>query len=378
MPIESAIKSQEELRTRVLSSGLCTGCGACANLCPYNAIYKDKIIFVDSCDQDKGRCQAYCPRAFTNLEELKRAFYDHKDLTLELGAFKGFYITRSTNKSLRASSQHGGTTTALLTLALQEGLINGAILAGEKEELLPHGVMAENPLQIREHAGSKFVVSSTVAAFNDFSKSGYKKIGVVATPCQTLAFAKMRFKPLGKEYTDIDRLGVVIGLFCGWALSWRELKETLNSKTKGNQIKGIDIPPSKYRCMEIDTGNAILKIPLDKMLTSVRESCRYCSDFTAEFSDISVGSARLPEGWDVAKKWNQVIVRTDLGQELIELAKSRGVLEFQDVPEENLEKLKRASMNKKKLAVENLIRKSGSREDLLYLDANDPVFSNLR
>jgi coenzyme F420 hydrogenase subunit beta len=73
---------------------------------------------------------------------------------------------------------------------------------------------------------------------------------------------------------------------------------------------------------------------------------------TAEFSDLSVGSARLPEGWQEARSWNQVIVRTERGMDLLETARSRGVLEFRDVPEGNLERLKAASMGKKQAAAE--------------------------
>jgi coenzyme F420 hydrogenase subunit beta len=66
-----------------------------------------------------------------------------------------------------------------------------------------------------------------------------------------------------------------------------------------------------------------------------------------------------------------------MGQELIERARTKGLLEFRDVPEGNLEKLKKASMNKKRMAVKNLMGKSGSSDNLLYLNHNDPVFSTL-
>jgi coenzyme F420 hydrogenase subunit beta len=71
---------------------------------------------------------------------------------------------------------------------------------------------------------------------------------------------------------------------------------------------------------------------------------------TAEFSDLSVGSARLPEGWETARFWNQVIVRTKRGSDLLDLARRKGVLEFREVPAGNLEKLKAASLNKKRTA----------------------------
>jgi coenzyme F420 hydrogenase subunit beta len=129
--------------------------------------------------------------------------------------------------------------------------------------------------------------------------------------------------------------------------------------------------------MEVHTGGGIIEISLDEVMPAVRKACQYCFDMTAEFSDISVGSARCPEGWEVARGWNQVIVRTRTGHELLELARSRRVLEFRDMPGENLARLKKASMNKKRAAVKSLADKSGNPKDLLYLDWNDPVLRTL-
>jgi coenzyme F420 hydrogenase subunit beta len=98
---------------------------------------------------------------------------------------------------------------------------------------------------------------------------------------------------------------------------------------------------------------------------------------TAEYADISVGSARLAEGWEVARGWNQVIVRSDAGRRLMELAVERGVLEFLEVPEGNWERLKKASVGKKRTAIRNLTAKSGSSSDLLYLDPHDPALAGL-
>src|SRR3990172_3582042 len=98
---------------------------------------------------------------------------------------------------------------------------------------------------------------------------------------------------------------------------------------------------------------------------------------TAEFSDISVGSARLPEGWEEARHWNQVIVRSPAGERLLAMAKAKGILEFREVPEGNLERLKQAALNKKRAALRNLAKRSGREDDLVYLDRRDPVFQGL-
>lgn len=377
MEEKKVVMGQKELREKVLSEELCTNCGACINLCPYFASYKDQTIIMDQCDREEGRCYAFCPRTFTDLEALRQLLFEPADLTPELGSLKGFYMTRAADEGVRRSAQHGGTVTTLMALAMQEGIIDTAVMAEDPGEFLPNGVMVRDPAELVGHAKSKFVVSPTIATFHEVAMGDAEKIGVVATPCQALALAKMRAKPILKKESNIDKLRLVVGLFCGWAFSWKKLKHLLEQKIKDEKIIGLDIPPSKYHSMEVHTGNGIVEISLDEVLPCVKEACNHCFDMTAEFSDISVGSARLPEGWEVARSWNQVIVRSEIGQDLVQLARTRGLLEFRDMPEGNLEKLKEASMNKKRFAVEKLADKSGKAEDLLYLDCHDPVLCSL-
>jgi coenzyme F420 hydrogenase subunit beta len=377
MEMDKSIKGPRELQKMVLDTGLCTNCGACVNLCPYAVSYKDQTILLDPCEREEGRCYAFCPRTPTDLEALRHRLFDPGDFTPELGSMKSFYLTRAADPEVRKSSQHGGTVTTLISLALEEGIIDTAVLAEEEGEFLPRGVAVQRGSDIRKRGKSRFVVSPNLAAFHRAAGSSAEKIGIVATPCQALALAKMRLKPFPAKDSHIDKLRLVIGLFCGWALSWRELKSLLEEKFGGLSIVGLDIPPSKHNSMEVHTPKGILEISIDEVLPFIRKACRYCWDMTGEFSDLSVGSGRCPEGWEVARGWNQVIVRTRAGQELLDLARSRGLLEFRDMPAGNLERLKNASLNKKRTGIRNLIQKSGSAQDLLYLDSRDPVLRRI-
>jgi coenzyme F420 hydrogenase subunit beta len=368
------IRGQKELIEQVHDQGLCTGCGACVNLCPYYATSKDKTVIKDICDREAGRCYAFCPRTPTDLEAIRARLFDQQDLTSEIGAVKGLYLTRSADKQIRSVAQHGGTVTTLMALALEAGIIDTALLAEGGGSSLPRGVAVTDPSEVSKLAKSKFIAAPMVEAFNEVCQGDAKKIGIVATPCQTLALAKMKMKPFPKNHSHIDKLRLTVGLFCGWVLSWQGLKELLAEKIRQQPVVSLDIPPSKYKSMQVRTETGLVDISLDEVEPHVREACKYCTDVTAEFSDISVGSARLPEGWEVAKGWNQVIVRTAVGRQLLQLAQDRGVLEFRDVPDGNIEKLKQASVKKKKTALDNLACKSGDREDLLYLDCRDPVF----
>ena len=363
---------QKELQEKVLETGLCTNCGACVNLCPYFSSYKDRAILIDPCDRQEGRCYSFCPRTPTDLEALRHQWFDPADITAEVGSLKGFYLTRATDENVRKASQHGGTVTTLVSLAVEECLIEAAILTGGRNDLLAEGTIAQTDAEVRRGGKSKFVASPTLGTFHQAAKGQIGKIGVVATPCQALALAKMRLSQFPAKDNSVDKLRLVIGLFCGWALSGRDLKEFLEKRFSGRSILGLDIPPSKHQSMEVHTPTGIIEVALKEVLPAVRTSCSYCFDLTCEFSDISVGSARLPEGWEVARGWNQVIVRTPTGQRLLEAALSKGLLECREVPKGNLERLKKASADKKKRAIKNLIDLSGSQRDLLYLDTGDP------
>ncbi len=370
-------RGQKELREEVLNTGLCTHCGACVNLCPYAVAHRDKVILLDSCDREEGRCYAFCPRTPTDLESLRRKLFDPRDLTPELGSLKGFYLVRSADPEIRAAAQHGGTVTTLVSLALEEGMIDAAVLADGGKDLLPEGIVLQNRSEIRKYGRSRFVASPNLAAFHQAARGAAQKIGVVATPCQALALAKMRLNSLPIQDSSSDKLQLVIGLFCGWAFSWRRLKPLLEAKFGLHSIIGLDIPPSQHHSMEVHTRKGIVEMNLEEVLSCVREACQYCFDMTAEFSDLSVGSARLPEGWEVARGWNQLIVRTATGQALLDRARNRGLLEFREMPPGNLERLKKASWNKKQTAVKNLIDRSGTPKDWIYLDVNDPVMGPL-
>jgi len=124
---------QDWIRSKVIAQDLSTGCGACVNLCPYQKIHKDNTVNLHLCDRVDGRCRNYCPRSPVDLDRLRKALFDPGDFVPELGPFKGLYMTRASDKAVRAVAQHGGTVSALIKLALVEGLINTALLAGDNE-----------------------------------------------------------------------------------------------------------------------------------------------------------------------------------------------------------------------------------------------------
>jgi coenzyme F420 hydrogenase subunit beta len=354
------VKGCRELQSEVLARDLCSLCGACVGMCPYLVAYRGRVVALDECDLRQGRCYVFCPRTSLDLDLLSHTVFGVAYAADALGTVQEIAIARARDEGTRCKAQFGGTVTALTSFALDQGLIDSAVLTASDETILPSGTLAHSPTQVRDCAGSNFVAAPTLATFNRASEGDIQSIGVVATPCQALALAKMRASPL-ENRNNIDKLKLVIGLFCTWALRYEGLARLLADKVPLGQIVKFDIPPPPANIFHVFTDSRRIDIPLDDVRPFIRPTCDVCIDMTAEFADISVGAAEGVEGW------NTLIIRSHAGRELVEAARAKGVIETAPLPEQNLAHLKEASLLKKKRGLKKVIETTGSDEDLLYL-----------
>ena len=146
--------SQTELKKRILEQSLCTGCGACVGLCPYQVIYADRTVQLFSCDLPDGKCYAFCPRTPADYDHIKKSIFNINDLTPEIGAVKGYYFSRAFDSRQRVNVQHGGTVTALLELAMREGMIDSAIVSSRNNEFEQHGLLVTDQNRLRDYSKS--------------------------------------------------------------------------------------------------------------------------------------------------------------------------------------------------------------------------------
>ncbi|RUM35205.1 MAG: hypothetical protein DSY33_00095 [Archaeoglobus sp.] len=141
------------------------------------------------------------------------------------------------------------------------------------------------PEELEKFAGIKFVVAPTLSLLKEAIKMGYRKIAVVGVPCQAKAARKM--KMLGN-----DEIKLIMGVFC---------------------------PRGKH--------------PEKEAL-----SCKVCRDMSAEFADISFGNTGSQKGW------RTIIVRTEIGKQIVDGVLNEGLLRVGRV---DLEKLKQMAARKK-------------------------------
>jgi coenzyme F420 hydrogenase subunit beta len=349
---EKTNRGLKALEEKVFGRGLCAACGACLSLCPYLRSWKGRVVKLDDCHLEEGRCFAYCPRTEIDLDEVYRGIFGKNYEEIELGPVRKILMARAKDPIFRKKAQTGGVVSALVDFALREKMIQSGILTYRDGDLLPQGRMIKGRKEILRCAGSSYVSGPTLEAFNRGPWKGEERIGIVGLPCQVLALARMKTSKLEKK-TPIDRVALVIGLFCTWALDYKPFMTFLNEQVDGHAIKKLNITPPPERILEVAAGNKSYRIPVDEIRPFIRSSCRVCLDMTAELSDISIGTVEGKEGW------NTVIVRTGVGEDLLRRAKNAGVVETRPFPKDHLNHLKEASLLKKRRALDALHEKGG-------------------
>jgi coenzyme F420 hydrogenase subunit beta len=360
---EKRNRGLKALEEKVFGRDLCAACGACLSLCPYLRSWKGRVVKLDDCDLEEGRCFAYCPRTEVDLNEVYQKIFGKSYEEIELGPFRKIVMARAKDPNWRKKAQTGGVVSSLIDFALREKIIEAGILTPRDGNLLPQGKIVTSRKAVLSCAGSSYVSGPTLEAFNKGPWKGKERIGIVGLPCQVLALARMKTSKLEKK-TPIDQVNLVIGLFCTWALDYKPFMTFLYKRIGSRSIKKLNITPPPERILEVSVGDKLYRISVDDIRPFIRPSCRVCLDMTAELSDISIGTVEGKEGW------NTVIVRTVSGENLFRQAKKAGVIETRPLPKNNLSHLKGASLLKKRRALDALNEKGGAEKKYFTLSAN--------
>ena len=135
----------KELFSEVVTSGLCTGCAACVVACPHDVLdyeTKDGIYKPWHLDIDGGRedcthgvkgctmCTRACPR-FRNWEsEIDTHRFARERTEDEVWGIGDVFLARSIDPEVVENGQDGGFVSALLIYALENDVIDAALVSG--------------------------------------------------------------------------------------------------------------------------------------------------------------------------------------------------------------------------------------------------------
>lgn len=365
------LAGSKELVSGVIKNNLCIGCGACVSLCPYFKSHNGKTVMMFQCSREKGRCFAHCPKAEVDLDRMSQFIFGKAYGSEPMGNYVTVRSSRAGAAAGLKSFQTAGTVSSLMMFALNNGYIDSAVVTA-RDGVIGKPVVVTDASKIPGYAATGYAAAPVVSGFNEAVSSGFKKIGIVGTPCQVNAVTQMRTNPMEAEGFS-DKSGMVIGLFCTWALDTLSFGKILKAKTDIASIKRYDIPPPPADVMKVQSGSGTVDIPLSEIRSAIPESCSYCHDMTAEFADISVG---VYEGKD---KLNILVTRTKRGEELVQAAISAGFLEADTLSDKDISALASASLNKKKRAIAKMVtgQKINSAEGISLLRMNSETLKQL-
>jgi len=334
------------LITQVIRPNLCTYCGACMAACPVNVLWPvgEQPTLIGSCALCEI-CYYQCPNVEFSRDDVEAFLFNrtrHPDEPL--GITRGAFVGRALREDIRKQAQDGGVVTALLAYVMDQKLIDAAVVAGRDSKWTAKPEVATKYEDLVKGAGTKYTPSPTIlgvrSAVDEYVKS---KVAVVGTPCQIRAVRRIQTSPLG-NLRLAKAITLSIGLFCMESYGY--------DKLIGEYVSSKSIDPSTITRMGIKKGsfiawsgvNELLHVPLREVDAFVRNSCKQCDDFTAEYADISVGGIGCPDGYST------VIARTEKGLNLLRDAEKAGYLEIRELKPDAKGYLKVVKMTEAKRA----------------------------
>ncbi len=285
-------KCSQDLENEVIYSDLCIHCGSCNAFCPHMDFNQKtgEAYVVDECTETVGLCYNACPRSFFPVSEIEQSLFGQTRVDLGVGVYKDIIQVKSKNKDDILYN--------LVLAAFKKGIVKHMVLGKPKSTKPPvafpeivsnaEDAKALIPKKTMDNAGP--LITGIGRAYLDKKRD----IGIVANPCHLQGLAKILVSDFN---TGAERTSLKIGYAC----------------SSGGMA-----------------------------------GCKYCIDFSAEFSDLSYSP------WGAPKGEAMIIIRTDIGQKLVDASKEMNLIEVTN-SNPNLQEMKKFLYKKKKKNFLNLM-----------------------
>lgn len=300
----------------------CTGCGACASVCPVGCIQmveNKEGFFYPVIDHTRcigcKKCYKVCP----NEPE------DDEDVVAVLAGY-------SHNRDIRLTSSSGGVFTHLAEEILKR---NGVVFGVEMQESQAVVCAVESMEEIQKLRGSKYVQCQVRNAYRQAEK--YLKEGrwvlFSGTPCQIAGL----YRVLKKEYVRLITLDFVCHGISSPRVLQKYLKEQGNGKRTSeivfrDKTEGWNKFSIKVKWEDDTVSRASLeKDPyLQSFLKNLnlRSSCFSCKFRKIHRkSDITLGDLwgadEVIDGWTEDLGYSLILIQSKKGKELLESIKEK-------------------------------------------------------
>ena len=314
----------KEFYHAVVDSGQCCGCGSCVAVCPVTALsyLSDETlpVLVGKCT-DCGVCFKACPRYNFNVSDVERMIFNKTSEGEAFGVHQSILATRSLDPDVLKVCQDGGLVSSLLIWALDNNVIDAAIVASfDPETWSAKPRLVRTKEEVLSSAGTRYTYSPNNLLLREAGAKGIR-VAFVGTGCEVEAVRKMQYNKLRKS---VGTVVFTVGLMCHESYSMsglidKKIREELGIEP--NQIAKMNI---KGKIIIETKDGRVAEIGLKEARQYVRKGCFYCGDFSAELADISAGGAGA-QGWTIC------VVRTDQGKNILESAVKAGYIETEPI-----------------------------------------------
>lgn len=307
------MKTLDLLLEKSIESELCCHCGACAGVCPVDAIScNNNILSVDvkKC-VNCGMCIKCCPATG----------YQISDTTLQDIKSYNTYVASAASKNVHENASSGGFVTQALITMLSEGVITKAavVVPGcSIDESHAKYVITSDVDIILSSRRSKYT-QATIDNVLKYIKANDEKYAIVGLPCQLYAVTEA----MKSSSVLNDRIICKLGLVCGYTynedcidglIKVMNLNKSEVSHINGWREGGL---PGDFSLTLTDGTTKTLPFADEHSVDVTyyaQNRCKLCKDCLCEYGDLV--SADIG-GWRIKK--TLVISRTSTGDKVLNI-----------------------------------------------------------
>ncbi len=302
-------KSSPDLENEVIYTGKCAHCGTCGAFC-HHIVYDEVGLpqFEFECQETINLCYNSCPRTDLPLGKIDEKLFGQKRADMALGFYKDIISV----KPKKADSVLLG----LIEIAFSENIIDSMVLPKDATKIKGKNnnvpIVVKNAKDAKKYIPDRSIQLSgpLVTGIGDAYQNGECDIGFLGNPCHITGLSKVM---LSAFRTGANNTALKIGFMCA-----------------SGGLAG----------------------------------CKFCVDFAAEHSDISVGTMGAAEGETL------VIIRNKKGQELIDSAIKTDQIEIANKTPD-LTKLKELTNRKKRKNIQTFLGTDMAKVHYLGLTLED-------
>jgi coenzyme F420-reducing hydrogenase beta subunit len=328
-------------------SGLCVGCGSCAERMRWD---RNGFLKPDSPTSAPPRFAHTCPFSpAAPSEDVIAAERFGKAPAVDrcIGRFEAAYVGYAVEDPFRPNGSSGGLTSWVAAELLRTGMVDG----------VGH-VVPTDPVSGRHFA---YRISRSINELSEGAKSRYYPVelsqvlaeiratpgryAIVGVPCFIKAIHLLR----RADSLINDRVTHTLGLFCGHmksaamveSFAWQLGTELKNVRALDYRVKDENRPANWYRTrLDLTDGGSAEK---DWWHLADGDwgagffqnpACDWCDDVVAETADVSFGDAWIEPFSSDGRGTNVVVARSRELKDLIEAARADGRLNLQPVDAE--------------------------------------------